>query len=156
MTKELNQKEKDFTKEINEKSTGVAKAIMENILNNFHLFDGSNGDSEEELKKLDLERMNYAIDLTALISQTDLPMDYSSYPMEKIIAGLNVVKFYLEQVQKSWEKEILSRVVGVKSPMDEKYDKEFATIKEVMNTLIKLRKETGADEYLKTPVADKV
>ena len=139
-------------------STKLARTITEQMLENFDLFmEGYEELTEEQIKDLATRRRDFAFNLLEIFASTDIPADYASFSIQKVTNALNIIQSTIDTALRDWEKEITSRLYGAKSILDGGYDREYATVKQVMDSLIKLRAETGGiDTYIVPSKKEKV
>lgn len=152
ITEEEKKKLDDYNAPIMKASTEIARIIVEQMLESFDLFmDGYDEKTPEETEELRIKRVNFAINLIGMMAGTDIPADYASFPIQKVSLALDVIKDTIDSVLKSWTTETMSRIIGAKSPMDGGYNREWATLKEYMNAVMKIRSETGGEETYNVP-----
>jgi len=77
------------------------------------------------------------------MSATDIPADYATRSLDKLIQVLTNVKNYIDGTVVKYDDEILSRLFGAKSPVTGTYMRDVATLGAIMLALEKTRKDTG-------------
>lgn len=134
----------DFKKPIEETSVSMAKVILNNMIENFDTFVYEDIDMTPEQNALLAEKgADFGIEIMKLMSATDIPADYATYSIDKLIAGLSAVKNYVDGTIRQMHDEIMARSLGAKSPVTNTYAKDCATLGDVMMLLKKVREETG-------------
>lgn len=142
----LDEDRKKINDPIFKTSTYLARTIVEQMLEDFDIFmEGYDTLTPEQLRELDTKRLDFAFKLLALMSTTDIPADYATFSIDKVKAALGVVNLYVEKAIKAWETELTSRVYGAKSTLDGGFNREFATLKDMMNALAKVREDYPGD-----------
>lgn len=142
-------KEFDFAKPIEVTSVALAKVVLDNLLENLDTFVHDDIDITDEQKKVLVEKStDVSIKILSLMSTTDIPADYIGYPIDKLIAALTSIKTYLEGTVRQMHDEILSRTLGVKSPVTDTFARDVATLGDVYLTLDKSRKNTDGEYFI--------
>lgn len=144
----------DFKAPIEKTSVELAKTILNNMSENFSTFVYEDIDlTEEQRADLAEKGTDFAINTLSVMSSTDIPADYATYSIDKLIAGLTAIKNYLDGTVRQMHDEILSRTLGAKSPVTNTYARDVATLGQVMLALQKVREETGnkPEDYFVMP-----
>lgn len=146
----MENKKFDFNEPIEKTATGLAKLILDRINESKEDLIYEMVNRTEEMEKATQEKsLDFATGIVQAIAATDLPADYISYPIEKLIATLSALKVYLEGTMRQTQDEYLSRSYGVKHPETGKFRKELITVGGIMMKLDEVRKVTGdkPEEY---------
>ncbi len=139
----------DFKAPIEKTATALARVVLTNLAENFDTFVYEDIDTSEEQKANLAERgTDFSINLLSLMSATDIPADYATYPIDKLIAALAAVKTYIDGTVRQMHDEILSRELGAKSPVTNTFARDCATLGDVMLTLDKTRKTTDGEYFI--------
>lgn len=150
-------KEHDFKPAIEKTTVEIAKTILQNYVDNIDLFvfeDSSETNTDAFNADLVEKTTDFGIRTMAYMATTDIPADYATYSIDKIIAGLETLKAFVDGSLRQNVSEILARTVGAKSPVTNTYAKDCATLGEVMMALKKAREVTGNnpdDYFIKKP-----
>ncbi len=142
----------DFKPAIEKTSTELARIILQNYNDNVKLFvyeDNAETRSPEYVANIEEQTIDFGIRTMALMAATDIPADYATYGIDKIIAGFTALKAFIDGSLRQNRDEILSRTVGAKSPETNTYAYDCATLGDVMVALKKIRDEQGnnPDDY---------
>lgn len=142
----------DFAGPIEKTSSDIAKKILPLIIENQEvLLMPFNPKATPEEQALQNEvATDFAIKVLSLISESDLPFDYATFPIEKIGTMLETLAKYINGTMRQNETELLSLTLGSKSPENGKYRKEVATVGELLLALNKAREDRGTtqEDYL--------
>ena len=143
-------KDYDFKKPLEVTSVGLSRLILSNLLEDFNTFVYEDIDLTDEQKaELNEKGIDFGIKTLGIMSTTDLPADYVSYPFDKLIAALSAIKEYVEGSVRQMADELVARTLETKSPVTNTYAKDCATLGTVMMTLKKVRESQGnnPDDY---------
>jgi hypothetical protein len=135
----------DFNEPIEKTSVDIARLVLQNFTENFDIFIFENTKEETgEEKNANQEHMtDFGIKVLAYMATTDIPADYATYGIDKIIAALNAVKNYVDGSLRQAEDELMSRTLGAKSPVTNTYARDTATLGQLMLALKTARDLTG-------------
>lgn len=152
-----NKKEHDFKGPIEKTSVGLAKVVLDKYIENFDLFvfeDIKDDSPEAKLKEREIveKTTDIAIEIMGIMATTDIPADYATYCIDKLMAGLSAMKRFIDGSIRQQEDELMARTLGAKSPVTNTYAKDVATMGELMLALKKARENTGnnLDDYFIT------
>ncbi len=142
-------KEHDFNAPIEKTSVELAKVVLKNFIDNFDIFVYEMNDetkSAEFTKSIVEKTTDFGIHTMALMATTDIPADYATYGIEKVIAGLEALKEFINGTLRQNTNELLSRTIGAKSPATNTYAKDCATLGDIMLALKKVRDSQGNND----------
>lgn len=108
---------------------------------------------DPEAKRAFEENSNdFAIEIMKHIATTDIPVDYASHAITKIITVLEILQKYIQGTIRQNKHEIISRVIGVRDPGSDKYTAEAATVGQLMLKLDEIRTSQGSNmsDYFNT------
>lgn len=142
----------DFKPAIEKTSTELAKVILKKYLDNVDLFvyeDNEETQSPEFTKKITEQTTDFGIETMALMATTDIPADYATYGIDKLMAGLQALKSFIDGTTRQNLDEIMARTLGVRSPVTNTYAKDCAPLGAVMLALRGIRNDQGnnPDDY---------
>jgi hypothetical protein len=137
----------DFKAPIEKTSTELARILIEKMHENkdWLVFENKNEETEEEKKERNEKFADFVAEYLKVASMTDIPADYTTWSLEKVIGALSVMKNNIEGMIRTHEDEILSRLYREKSPESGKYRKDVAKLGTVLLTLENMREETGGN-----------
>ncbi len=138
--------EHNFNPAIEKTSVELAQIFLKNFIDNFSVFVYEINDETKspEFVKEKIEKItDFTIHLMAVMAATDIPADYATWCIEKIIASMQVVKDNIDGRLREYNDETLSRFYGRKSPLTDSYAKDMATLGDIMLGLNRVRQETG-------------
>lgn len=140
--------EHDFKTPIENTSVDLARIILAQLNDNKEmlipdLIERTKEDQQKFDELLTEQGTDFGIAILKLIAQTDIPADYASYPIEKIIAVLTKLKFYIDGSVRQAHDEIISRYLGVKSPESGTYAKDCVPFANLVMKLEEVRQATG-------------
>lgn len=150
----------DFKAPIEKTSVGLAQVILQNYIENLEYFvyeDNEESRKPEYVANIEEKTIDFAIRCMALMATTDIPADYATYPIDKIIAGLQALKIFIDGSLRQNADELLARTIGARSPVTNTYAKDCATMGELMLALKRVREETGnndADYFIPKPTPE--
>lgn len=148
----------DFKPTIEKTSVELARVVLQNYVDNFDMFvyeDNDTTQGEEYTKNIVEQTTDFGIRCMALMATTDIPADYATYGIDKLISGLEAIKRFIDGSLRQNIDELTARTIGAKSPVTNTYAKDCATLGEVMMALKKARELTGNnpdDYFIKKPV----
>lgn len=140
--------EKEYSNKIHELSEKLAVTVIEKMNSNKDSFVAKY-DANDLEKKQHVEKMaDISHELMSEISNLNLPNNWATFGIEKIIEELNSIKTFINGTVTAYKDELLSRTVGVKNG-DGKYRIEDASIGEILIKLADIREKTGgkASDY---------
>jgi len=140
----------DFKEPIEKTSVVLAKIVLDSLSENFNSFVYEDIDITPEQERALIEKTtDVSIEILSKMATSDIPADYATLSIDKLIAALQAMKMYVDGTVRQMENEILSRSLGAKSPVTNTYAKDCASLGEVMLLLTKVREETGnnPDDY---------
>ena len=140
----------DFQEPVEETATNLSKIILQRFVDNKEdLVFKMTGRTPEMDAELTEKATDFAIGIAQLVATTDLPADYATYPIEKLITMLTMTKNYIDGSIRQIEDEYVSRSYGVKSPKTDKYARDCITLGELYLRLEDVREKTGGnpDDY---------
>ena len=87
------------------------------------------------------------------IAGSDIPYPYATRPMDKITQVLVSLQKYIEGTIEQTRHELASRTLGVKSPANDKYTEEMATVGALLLKLDEVRDSQGnnMNDYFTIP-----
>ena len=137
----------DFNAPVGKTSTELAKMFLVKLSEHKDVFivDESKELTPEENATMNEALSDFLVSYMQLISTTDLPADYISWPITKIMATLNIFKTHLEGKLREIEDEYLCRSLAVRSPKTGTFAKDCITVGEYMLKLDEVRQKTGND-----------
>jgi hypothetical protein len=142
--------EHDFKAPIERTSVGIAKVILDKFVENFDLFVFEDNE-ESKAKEVEIieKTTDLGIEIMSIMSTTDIPADYASYSIDKILAGFGAMKNFIDGMIRQQQDELIARTLGAKSPVTNTYARDVATLGELMLALNKVRMDTGnnPDDY---------
>ncbi len=138
----------DFNTPIQKTSAELSLKVVEKIneYKDVLIFEEKAEMSAEEKRVFEEKSTDFAIEVMKLISESDLPMDYCTHPIDKIIVVLNTLKGFIGGTVRQYETEFMSRALEVKSPENGKYRKEQATVGQLLLKLNEVREKQGNNE----------
>lgn len=141
---EENIKIHDFLIPIERTSVGLAKTILLKLENNFdNLVYENAGLTEKQKRNYEEKGTDFSIEVLNLLASTDIPADYSTRSIDKLIEALSSVKNYVEGTISKYNDEILSRTFESKNPVTNTYMRDCATLGTIMLKLDEIRNKTG-------------
>lgn len=145
-------KEHDFKPAIEKTSVELARVILKNFMDNFELFVYEDNEATKDPAyeaNIVEKTTDFGIHTMALMATTDIPADYATYGIDKIMAGLQALKSFIDGSLRQNADEIMARTLGAKSPSTNTYAKDCATLGDVMLALKAARDATGnnPDDY---------
>lgn len=147
----------DFNPSIEKTTVELAKDILNemNARAEGLIFPISDKATPEEQRQRNIDFADFVTDVTKKIAVSDIPMDYVTYPLERLIATLSIVKTKISGKTREVEDELLSRFYGVRSPKTGRYARDCATFATVLTKLKQVQEETGNldSDYHDTPEA---
>lgn len=138
----------DFKKPIEVTSVKLAKKLLEMIVENqdWMIYDDSDM-NEEKRHEYAIKQIDFNIDVMKELAKTDIPADFASYPFEKLLALIQpMIKMTVGRV-KEYQDEVMARTLGVRSPLNNKFRQDVATLQQVLLKLDEVRTDTGGDKY---------
>ena len=138
----------DFKKPIEVTSVKLAKKLLEMIVENqdWMLYDDTTM-TEESRHEYAIKQIDFNIDVMKELAKTDIPADFASYPFEKLLALIQpMIKMTIGRV-KEYQDEVMARTLGVRSPLNNKFRQDVATLQQVLLKLDEVRQDTGGDKY---------
>jgi|SRR6187551_351945 len=134
----------DYKTPIEKTSVENARIILQNFMENFDVFVYPDRElTPEETAAIDEKATDFSISVLSLISATDIPADYASYALDKIMAGMSGIKRYIDGSIRQMNDEILSRTLEAKNPETNTYAKDCATLGQMMLKLKEVRDSQG-------------
>src|SRR4051812_22771089 len=113
----MNKMDHDFKAPLEKTSVGLARMILVNMIEEFDTFVYEDIDMTEEKNAVLAEKgIDFGIKIMSMMSSTDIPADYASYPIDKLIAALSALKTFIDGTIRQQHDEIMSRVLEAKSP----------------------------------------
>lgn len=138
----------DFKKPIEVTSVALANKLLAMIVKNKKwMFYDDTTMTEKKRHDYAVKQIDFNIEFMKLLAQSDIPADYATYPIEKILAVLQPMGKMTAARIKEYEDEIMARTVGVRSPVNNKFRQEMSTVKDLLTTLDTVREKTGGDIY---------
>lgn len=141
----------DFKEPIEKTSTVLAKVVLDKLVEGFDIFIYEDIEMSDEKKKELVEKgTDFSINLMSLMTETDIPADYATYSIDKVIAALKSMKDYIDGTVRQMNDEILSRRLGAKSPRTDTFARDCATLADVFIAVDKSRKESDGEYFIHT------
>lgn len=140
-------KEYDFNTPVEKTSTELAKQIIEKFAEakDFLLIENFEK-SDPITKSAFIEKStDFSIDIMKMIGASDIPFPYATRAMDKITQVLTSLQKYIEGTIEQTRHELASRTLGVKSPANDKYTEEMATVGDLLLKLDEVRVSQGND-----------
>lgn len=141
----------DFNPAVEKTSVELAKVILNEMNTNADklLFEIDTNESADVKKKHDEDFTDFMISIIKITSATDIPVGYATWPLERLIGTLTILKNQIDGTVRGTEDEILSRLYAVRSPKTGKFAQDCATFGTVLSKLNELREQTGnkQDDY---------
>lgn len=88
-----------------------------------------------------------SIEITKYMATTDIPADYATKPIDKVIIFLESLKAFIQGGINQNKDELMSRYMEVRSPKTGKYASDCATFGDLLLKLDTLRNEQGGNKY---------
>lgn len=154
----------DFNPAVEKTSVSLAKVILNEMNSKADqlLFEIDSKESAEVKKKHDEDFTDFMISIIKITSATDIPVGYATWPLERLIGTLTILKNQIGGTVRGTEDEILSRLYAVRSPKTGKFAQDCATFGTVLSKLNELRESTGnkQEDYFtiaeqETPLVEK-
>lgn len=146
----------DFTPAIEATTISIAKQII-GALNQepekYIVKLGEKTDAERLQENIDFSK--FVIEVTKMIASTDIPLDYASYGVERIIATLTMVKNQIEGVVRTTEDQVLSGFYGVRNPKNGALARDCVTFAQAFDALNKMNEEKGYTQADYDPNAER-
>lgn len=137
----------DWLTPIEDTSVQLAQIVLNKLSESFEELVYPNvGLSEEDKKYREEVGTDFSISILRIMATTDIPADYATRGIDKLIEALQNVKNYIEGTIIKYDDEILSRYFGEKSPVTGTYMRDVATLGTIMLKLDKIRQETGGKD----------
>ncbi len=134
----------DWVTPIETTSVELAKVVLSKLTENFDDLVYKNvGLTDEEKKKYEQKGTDFSISVLNIMSLTDIPADYATRSIDKLLEALESVKQYITGTIVKYDDEILSRLFEVKSPVTGTYMRDVATLGTIMLKLKEIREKTG-------------
>jgi hypothetical protein len=136
------QVEFDFNTHLNNVALPVILAILP-LLNNaktIEIFGASSEEMEETMK----ERDAVAFQVLQLLKD-NVPLSYYGEVFSRIKTMLESVEGFVQSQVNGHRGEIQSRLFGARNPKYKRFDQGHATYQNILDTLEKVRQETGND-----------
>ena len=140
----------DFVTPIEKTSVELAKVILARLNESFDdLIYVNTGLDEEQKKYYEEKGTDFSISILNLLATTDIPADYATRSIDKLIEALTSVKHYVDGTIVKYDDEILSRLFETRSPVTNTYMRDVATLGTIMLKLNEIREKTGGkmDDY---------
>jgi hypothetical protein len=115
-------------------------AVLENIQDLF-----ISKDDEESMNKVNEVYGILFGKIQVIMHQNNVALTDVGYMFTAINAIFDALKNFLLNKQSGIKHEILSRLVGAKNPKDGKFDIDYATQVQIIDSLLKLREQQGND-----------
>ena len=145
----------DFNGPIEKTSAALAKAILKRMIDGLdYLIVENNRNEDPAVLAANIEKAtDFGINVFKDISSSDLPYDYATFPIEKILNALENLKKYIGGSVSQTENELVSRTLATRSPKTGLYRKEVASVGQLLLALNKVQAEQGSnpDDYFDNP-----
>lgn len=139
----------DFNAPIERTSVEIAKFILSKVDEAKDFMIVENYEKLEPIKKAAFgeKSMDVSIEITKYMAATDIPADYATRSIDKIIVVLETLKAFIGGGIGQNKDELMSRYMGVRSPKTGKYASDCATLGDLLLKLDTIRKEQGDNKY---------
>lgn len=142
-------KEYDFKAPIEKTSVALARVVLDKLSENFNTFIYEDIDRTDEQKaEFDEKATDFGINLISLMASTDIPADYATYGIDKLIVALSAAKNYIDGTVRQMHDEVLSRTLGAKSPVTNTFARDCATLGQVYLAVNKARETTDGEYFV--------
>jgi hypothetical protein len=148
--KEESEKIHDWLTPIEKTSVQLASIVLSRLVDKFDDLVYENvGLTDEQKKHYEEIGTDFCISILDLMASTDIPADYATRSVDKLIEALTQVKNYIDGTITKYDDEILSRLFEVKSPVTGTYMRDVATLGTIMLKLQEIINKTGnkPDDY---------
>lgn len=97
----------------------------------------------EEIKVVNEQFNQFTIEVLQLIASIDIESGYASSCCDLVLSCFENIKKTIDGKISDAKVELVDRMVGVKSPLDDTYIAHFATYKDILLKLQQARESTG-------------
>lgn len=150
-------KQYDFNTPVERTATELAKMILAKLDEAKDFIVIENYEKADPVTKAAFieKSTDFSIDVLKAISLSDIPYPYATKAVDKVIQVLESLKQYIDGTINQSRHELASRLLGVRSPDNNKFTEELSTYGNVMLKLEELRTSQGNDmnDYFTVPQA---
>lgn len=100
-------------------------------------------ETDESRQKVEQDYEKLTLELFAILNKHKVGLGEYRYYFGALHAVIDAIQNYMTQQIEGHKTEILSRLIGQKNPGNEKFDSNHATYDGLLDSLAKVRKETG-------------
>lgn len=148
-------KDYDFNTPVEVASTELAKEIIKKFAENSDILLIDNFEKLDEATRKDFieKSTDFSIGIMKTIAGSDIPYPYATRALDKITQVLVSLQKYIEGTIEQTRHELASRTLGVKSPANDKYTEEQATVGTLLLKLEEVRGNQGnnMNDYFTIP-----
>lgn len=148
----------DFNAPIEKTSVEIAKFIISKMdeLKEFVIVE--NSEKLDPIKKAAFieKSTDMSIDIMKQMAASDIPADYATTSIDKIIVILETLKSFVKGTVNQYSDEMMARYLGARSPKTGKFAAECVTLGDLIIKLEGIRAEQGGNkyDYFSEPVAE--
>lgn len=150
----------DFNTPVEKTSTELAKGLIKKFAESADILLIENYEKADPAVKTEFieKSTDFSIEVLKMISASDIPYPYASRCIDKITQVLLSLQKYIDGTVEQTRHEIASRFLEVKSPDNNKYTEEMATLGTLLLKLDGLRQSQGnnMNDYFTTQTEETV
>lgn len=136
----------DYSNKIHTESANIAKELISILSEKKDIFITNFTDDAELIKKQEEYNADLANEIIKILSTKDIPADYATFAIDKIVENLAGLKAFIDGTIRSYHDEFASRSYGYKNE-EGKYRREVVTVGQLMLKLDEVREATGGNPY---------
>ncbi len=130
MEKDTQKKEGyDYNAPIEKTSLELAKVVLGKMVDELDTFVYSDGKTKEEAEALQEKGTDFGISLLSIMSTTDIPADYVSFPIDKLTTGIEQLRTAIFQSRHKVHNEVMGMSAKAK-------DIIFSTVLDNFDTFV--------------------
>lgn len=148
-------KDYDFNTPVEKASTELAKEIIAKFAESKDFLLIENFEKADPITKAAFieKSTDFSIEIMKMIAGSDVPFPYATRCIDQISQVLASLQKYIEGTITQSRHELASRMLGVKSPSNDKYTEEMATVGALLLKLDEVRDSQGnnMNDYFTMP-----